>query len=144
MSSLSKSLHELDCPTRMFLVSLCLSDADLTRLGAMPVASPCGGVSQRTAARAALHRACARSGPAARAMADLLDLRHLELVANVRALDACSIAALAEAHAREASGAELAGWAWALLTDPRPAVVLQGRLYMSECYVRGLQNLVRA
>lgn len=77
-------------------------------------------------------------------MADLLDLRHLQLVAHVRATEAGALATQAEQLARRASGAELAGWGWALLSDPRHAVVLQGRLHMSECYVRGLQNLVSA
>ena len=140
MSALSRPLHELDCPTRMFLASLCLSDADLEELGFLPMART-RSVSPSTAARTALHRVCREDARVGRAVTDLLDLRHAETVLHVRSVDARVLESAARHLATEAEGERLCAWVWSLLTDPRDAVFRLGRRLMAECYVRGLQHL---
>lgn len=119
MSPYSRSIQELDCPTRMFIASLCLTDADLDAIEFLPGTPECP-VSRATAARSVLHRLCASEPRLARGVTDLLDLRHAAAVGHVRAQDPVELAAQARSRAESASGEELAGWAWALLTDPRP------------------------
>lgn len=140
MSALSRPLHELDCPTRMFLASLCLSDADLEELGFLPMARA-RAVSPSTAARTALHRVCREDARVGRAVSDLLDLRHAATVLHVRSDDARVLESAVRRLGAEAGGARLCAWAWSLLTDPRDAAFRLGRRLMAECYVRGLQHL---
>jgi len=136
--TMSRSLRELDCPTRMFLATLCLNDEDLEALGATRGGRRHRWVSDETLARTAVHRACATDAELARAIADRLDLRHVAIVGTVRAAEPDAPELVA--RLREATD-ELAGWAWALLTDPRPAMVRIGQQLMGECYVRGLRTV---
>jgi hypothetical protein len=127
----------------MFLMSLCLTDEDLTRFG-VPLTHTHCCVSPSTAARSALHRVCAEEPDVARAVADMLDLRHLDLVTHVRAHTSDDLAEDARHRAQNATGDTLVGWAWALATDERPEVAVLGQRLMAEVYVRGLQLLARA
>ena len=136
----SKPLSELDCSIRMFLVSLCLSDGDLERFDVLSPADP-GCVGRETAARTVLHRLCATEPDLERRVTDLLDLRHVDRVAHVRSRETEDLAEEAARGGREARGEELAGWAWALLTDGRAGVQRLGRCLMGESYVRAMQGL---
>jgi len=124
----------------MFLVSLCLGDQDLERLGAT-AACRHACVAPATAALSALHRVCAQDSAVARAVGDVLDLRHLERVLFVRDRSAAELRAEARGQARLGRGESLAGWAWALVTDDRPEVIALGQRLMADVYVRGLRSL---
>ena len=138
--SASLSLAQLDCSTRMFLASLCLTDRDLAELGFLsPHVRAC--VRRRSAARAVLHRILGAEPALAVRVADRLDLRHVDRVVAVRADDVGALQAELERGLDGLDGERLAGWAWSLLTDPRPEVLLLGRRLMSECFVRGMQLL---
>jgi hypothetical protein len=124
----------------MFLASLCLTDGDLAALGFLsPHVRACER--RRSAARVVLHRILAAEPGLAVRVADRLDLRHLDRVAQVRADDAGRLQVVLERGLHDLDGERLAGWAWALLTDPRPEMLLLGRRLMSECFVRGMQLL---
>jgi len=88
MSATSRSLRELDGQERLFVASLCLSDADLETLGfrAREGGDGCAGCGASSPAvlRCALQRLCATDAPLARAVADLLDVRHLATVWHAR------------------------------------------------------------
>jgi hypothetical protein len=137
------ALQHLDCSTRMFLVSLCLADEDLSALGFLPSDRSCGP-GRRTAARAALHRILVCEPALARRVADLLDLRHLEQVAAVRAEEPHAIEARLQHGCDELGGEALAAWSWALFTDGRREVYLLGRRLMGECFVRAMGLLAAA
>ena len=137
------ALHALDCSTRMFLVSLCLTDEDLRALGFLPRQKACSDA-RHTAARAALHRIVVDEPALARAVSDRLDLRHVETVLAVRASEPEALSERCADAGGRVSGDELAGWAWALLTDGRPVVFAQGRRLMTECIVRGLRLLAHS
>ena len=142
MTSHSTPIYELDCPTRMFLVTVCLSDQDLVRLGwdhEQPSPFP---ISPAVAARAGLHRLCLRDQGLARRVCDLLDLRHLDTITFVRNSDPEDLERTAFQHGSQSEGSVLAAWAWALLTDAREDVKQLGRRMMAECYVRSMQQLV--
>lgn len=142
-SAASLSLGQIDCSTRMFLVGLCLDDGDLAGLGLLPRAADLS-VRRRVAACSALHRLLAAEAGLQARVADLLDLRHLERVCAVRASAATQLETELVQAAERADGCALAGWAWALLTDPRPEVFALGRRWMSECFVRGTRLLAAA
>ena len=136
----SKSVGQLDCPERMFLTTLCLTDADLETLRVLPEGPECC-VSRDTAARTVLHRLCALEPGLSRGVTDLLDLRHASVVTHVRSCESAELAPVARSRGIASTGEELAGWAWALLTDPREEVTALGRRLMGECYVRGMRGL---
>jgi len=136
----STPLSELDCPSRMFIVSLCLSDADLRAIDFL-LDDPPPTVSQATASRIALHRACARVPELAAHVSDLLDVRHMERVLEVRHAQPADLSERARELDAQSGGDVLAGWSWALLTDERTEVSTIGRRLMAECYVASLQRL---
>ena len=140
MYSFSKPLCELDCNVRMFVASLCLTDPDLQQLGLLPD-KPRWTVSDRTAARGSAHCLCKTDPSVARAITDLLDLRHSDVLMHVRAHTSGELLREAGLHATRSTGEELAAWAWALLTDPREDVASYGQRLMVACYVRGMQQL---
>ena len=74
------TLGVLDAPTRMFLVSLCLRDADLVALGVFPTDPGCC-VSPATRARGVLQHMLTEDPELAHRVATLLDLRHADTVA---------------------------------------------------------------
>ena len=137
---MSLSFSELDCPARMFLVSVCLNDVDLAQLGFHRFEPP-ACVSRTTAGRTALHRMGEREPAIGSRVSDLLDLRHAAAVGYVRSSEGAALEPEVQDCAREGEGEQLAAWAWALLTDPREEVQLLGRRLMGECYVRGMRRL---
>lgn len=124
----------------MFLVSLALTDADLSAFGVTPTGCQCC-VSSPTQARSIMHRLIVEEAPLARAATDLLDLRYAHEVLYARSLDLDDLAAESRARGVAATEAPLVGWAWALLTDQREPVRAMARNLMGECYVRGMRSL---
>lgn len=134
------TLMHMGFTTRMFIACMCLHDADLERLGFMLDGQGCC-VSEPTRARSILHRLVAEDADLAGEVGDLLDVRHASVVLDVRSRSAEDLGGVARGTARAGLGEDLAGLAWALLTDPRDDVVQLGRNLMGECYVRGIQGL---
>lgn len=132
--------HLLDCTTRMFISSLCLTSSDLRSLRLLPKEPGCC-VSAETTGRAAAHRLLAEDDGLAGEVATLLDLRHIDTVDHVRASCPRDVADHARTAARTASGPELEGWAWAMVRDARADVRLLGGRLMAETYVRGMRSL---
>ena len=75
------------------------------------------------------------------AIADILDVRHAETVLHVRALEPQDVAHTTRKVTDSAPGHEVAGWAWAVLTDPREELEPIARRLLGECYVRGMNAL---
>lgn len=140
MNTKQHTIQSLDCSTRMFVASLCLTDLDLEQLGLWSRrTAPL--VSAGTAARAVLHRLIVSHDGVAQAVTDLLDLRHFEILSHVRSSNSNGLSLETGQLGQAACGADLAGWAWAILTDMRPEMQAVAKTFMSECYVRGLQAL---
>lgn len=134
-------LQTFDCTTRMFISCMCVTDDDLRRLGLMPEGTHVCCVSAGCQSRSVLHRLLGEEEELARDVTDMLDLRHADAVAFVGVSEASDVAHLNRQLAREATGQELVGWAWALLRDGRDEIVRLGRHLMGECYVRGIRRL---
>jgi hypothetical protein len=142
MPSKTTLIQRLDARSRMFLYSLCLTEADVAHIGVAPGHTHVC-VAPHTAALCALQRASADDTDLAERITAVLDLRHFECVLRVRSLGFAEAAAAARAHASRSSGEELAGWAWALVTDPRPEFEIIGHRLMADVFVRSLQTLGR-
>lgn len=140
MSPLSRSLRELDCPARMFLACVAVTDDDLDRFGVSRRSSP-GWSGSDTAARTQLHQLMASDPELSRDVARTLDLRHADVITFVRSLEPYDLALEISERARNASGSALAGWAWAVVTDPRPETAAMTKRLMADVYVRGIQLL---
>lgn len=131
---------QLDCTTRMFLACLCVDSEDLKSFRLMPGTPPCC-ISAETTARAAMHRLLSEDEGLAVDLATVLDLRHIDVVEHVRTSGLDAVAEHARRASRVAVRDDLAGWAWALLRDPRQEVRAAGNRLMAEVYVRGMRTL---
>lgn len=124
----------------MFIASLCLTSEDLEQLEVRIPDAPCR-VSVDTAMRSMVHQRLGNDEAFARRVHDLLDMRHVETVLFIRGLDPDGLREHVRDKAFRATGSELAAWAWGLVTDTRPEVIILGQAFMGECYVRGMRSL---
>lgn len=133
----SRPIQTLGCPTLHFLTSFLLSDIDLMAIGCWD-AEMHEGLTPTAWCRSLLHVALQQREDAARRVADLLDLRHVEEVLDVRASLPTDLEARA-AHAIDGrEGAR--GLVWALVTDPRDDVHRLGKQVITEIYVRACRD----
>lgn len=133
----SRPIQSLGCPTLHFLTSFLLTDTDLVAIGCWD-AEMHGGLTPTAWCRSLLHVAIQQREDAARRVADLLDLRHVEEVMDVR----MSTAPELECRAADAvDGHEDArGLVWALVTDPRDEVHAIAKQMITEIYVRACRD----
>ena len=133
----SRPIQGLGCPTLHFLTSFLLTDTDLVAIGCWD-AEMHGGLTPTAWCRSLLHVAIQQREDAARRVADLLDLRHLEEVLDVRASLPSELACRA-ANAVDGCG-DARGLVWALVTDPRDEIHAIGRQTITEIYVRACRD----
>ena len=126
---MSSRLQDLDCTARMFLSCLCLTECDLSSLGVWPKGQTCCFAAE-TQARSVVHRLLRDDERLAVAVTDLLDLRFADEVAHVLSLPLPEVALESSTRGRQGVGAQLVGWAWALLRDERAEVTTIGRHLM--------------
>lgn len=134
-------LSELDCATRHFLLTVCLCDEDLRLLGYWD-GEERAGLSPETWCRGYLATLCAKDGEAARAVADLLDLRYVDTVLAVREMCSHRVSCACRHAARGDYGRTLDGLLWAVLTDSRGPVRAAGHRLMNELCVQALRGIV--
>jgi len=137
----SRSLRELCCLIQAALFNHCLSDHDLRELGAWADARGPHGLSPGVWCRALAHRACQRDEGFAAGIADLLDLRHLDAIAAVRASEPADLAERIDAWASAPDGAHLSGLLWALCTDARDEVHALGTRLCHEATTAACRSL---
>jgi hypothetical protein len=131
-------IWQLDCRTKSFVLGVCLSSEDLEALADW-AAGPrcCSNASPAVWRRNVLHAACRAESVIARRTGDLLDLRHAEVVLDVRACDPRSLAALVRETVRAGRRASYAPLLWALATDARGEARALSAIVVSESFVLG-------
>jgi hypothetical protein len=133
----SRPIRSLGCPTLHFLTSFLLTDTDLVGIGCWD-AEMHSGLTPTAWCRSLLHVAIQQREDAARRVTDLLDLRHLEEVVDVRAALPSELACRAT-DAVDGQG-NARGLVWALVTDPRDEVHSIGLQTITEIYVRACRD----
>ncbi len=116
-----RSLQDLSCLTQATLFNVCLTESDLDGLGFWHE-PPSRAFTRHVWCRAALHRACQSRPEVAGQVGDLLDLRFVDTVCTVRALEPVEIAEIVYQWLDAPQGEVVAGWLWALCTDNRPEI----------------------
>ncbi|MEM9380874.1 MAG: hypothetical protein AAGB93_13055 [Planctomycetota bacterium] len=138
MQSLSsRPLNELGCPTLHFLTAFLLSDTDLVGLGIWDPELR-HGLTPTAWCRSHLHVAVQCNEHAARSVTDLLDLRHVDQILQVRSADLEALGV--EAADAISDPGRARGLLWALLTDPRDKAHALGTQLMTEVFVRAIRD----
>lgn len=133
----ARPIQSLGCPTLHFLTSFLLTDTDLVAIGCWD-AGMHGGLTPTAWCRSLLQVAIQQREDAARRVADLLDLRYLGEVMDVRASLTSELACRA-ANAVDGRG-DARGLVWALVTDLRDEIHDIGRQTITEIYVRACRD----
>lgn len=136
----SKPLNQLGCPTLHFLTSFLLTDTDLMAVGCW-TAEVRHGLTPTAWCRSHLHVAVQCEDAASQRVTDLLDLRHLDAIVEVRAADLDTLATRTVHALSDREG--LRGLVWALLTDPRNEVCGLGQQLITEIFVRACRDFGR-
>ena len=131
-------IWRMDCRSRCFSISLCLSDQDLRALGTWTgLASP-DGLSAAAWSRTYVQVECREQNEIANAVQDLLDLRCAGWIQQVRDTPRSDLPELF----RECVAAELRdadGLFWALATDSRKEAQRLAGLLGQEVFTRCCQ-----
>jgi len=115
------ALHDLDTPTRCFVLAVCLEDEDFEREG-LARESGCTQVSRSVWMRGELARESAEAGEVSRKLSALLDVRYLDAIWFVRAQTPAKLRQGLRAYLRRGERAGLPGLLWAFGTDRRDCV----------------------
>ena len=137
----SRLLGDVSCATLSALFNLCLTDEDLSTLGVWREERNGLGYTPRVWCRALLHKICRREAAIGRRVADLLDLRHLDTVDLVRAMEAAEVEQCLDLWLEDLDGRVLPGLVWALCTDARRRVQALGSRLCNEALARACRVL---
>ncbi len=115
------ALHDLDTPSRCFVLAVCLEDEDFEREG-LAREPACTHVSRSVWMRGALAREGAEPGEVSGKLSALLDVRYLDAIWFVRAQTPAKLQQGLRAYLRRGERAGLPGLLWAFATDRRDCV----------------------
>ena len=138
-----RAVEELDPQALTFLIGVCLSEEDVTRLLAVDTVPPCCRFAVGVSRHNRIHAGCRAGGALARRVTDLLDLRHADLVWEVRTASADAVRARVAEIVREQRVDLYPGALWALLSDGRAVVQVFGGSLVFECFRLGCEAVRR-
>jgi len=140
----TRPLQSLCCLTQAALFNACLSDKDLMELRAWHAAPNRHRFSPALWSRATLHRTCREEPSTAQQVSDRLDLKYLDTVVLIRAMEVVELQRLVDLWVERPSGPALPGLLWALCTDGRSQVSALGARLSHEAAIVACRLMVGA
>lgn len=135
----SLALWQIQCRARSFVTAFCLTDEDLIELECWAGRKSPAGLSPSAWSRGHLERNSTSKTRISKAATDLLDLRYVDRIMEVRDSSCEEVYALLVSALMNNPDLEFADLLWAMATDPRRCVQTLADVLTQELFVYGCQ-----